>query len=386
MDCNNNLLKGTLQIRAQEDTFNIGTSSILLSFNPAVLDFLSYRSLNFHPANRCIPGLSVSSWDQHNYNASLDDFFNLTLVSTILDASCPSIDNDWIDIGELEFTVENINASPNFQFDQENTNFNRNVPNDGTQAPQKGILVPYDELMINACACSQPVLLPDTLFSYCPVLSAQIPLLENDIVSNATLSLGAHSGRYSASINNNQLFIQTDSVLCGTEEIVYKVCNDGKEECCIESKVVIISGTEISPILSNVPEDITVSCTNIPSPASVHAENGCGTVIVSLDERRHQTSCQGVLIRTWTAVDQCGNVSSDSQRIEIIDTIKPEINCPENYRISCIEFTNPASVNSGNPLVTDNCTPIDQIQVSFQDEPVVSGNCINGVSGNSCHL
>jgi hypothetical protein len=43
----------------------------------------------------------------------------------------------------------------------------------------------------------------------------------------------------------------------------------------------------------------------------------------------------GVIIRTWTATDQCGNASDCTQRIYVVDNTAPEISCPADVTIEC---------------------------------------------------
>ena len=53
------------------------------------------------------------------------------------------------------------------------------------------------------------------------------------------------------------------------------------------------------------------------------AIDNCGEVVVTVDEIFIEGSCEGqyIIVRTFTATDDCGNSAvSDSQMISIIDT------------------------------------------------------------------
>ncbi|MEM6634175.1 MAG: PKD domain-containing protein, partial [Bacteroidota bacterium] len=140
LDCENNTLYTTLQIRAANgQVFKIGTSSILLKFNESALQFQNYQSLSFDGSDRCIAGI-VEAWDQHSYNViSFPGLFNLTMLLNTEQFSCPEItQNEWISIGTLEFSIKDERLSPEILFDRLNTNFNFDEPNDGSVQVGKG--------------------------------------------------------------------------------------------------------------------------------------------------------------------------------------------------------------------------------------------------------
>src|SRR5207245_2701054 len=57
--------------------------------------------------------------------------------------------------------------------------------------------------------------------------------------------------------------------------------------------------------------------------------------------------------RTWTAVDHCGNSSTASQLIHVVDTTAPVISpLPPSTTIEC-----PATPSFATPTATDACDP-----------------------------
>ena len=76
---------------------------------------------------------------------------------------------------------------------------------------------------------------------------------------------------------------------------------------------------------------------------------------VELNVLSNDTGCNGtgVLIRTWTATDDCGKSSSCEQRITIQDVTAPVITCPPNVTIECTDSTSPDE--TGTATATDNC-------------------------------
>ena len=152
-DCDNDTYCATLQIKAEADPFLIGTSSIFVTYNASALGFSSYESLRFDGTDLCIFS-AATAWEPHAFDGnSIPGSFNLTLEIPSGQFSCPSIESDWIDIGMLCFNVTDDAQTGNLNFDIDNTNFNRNDPNDGTMAIGKGTLSGTDESLSCAAAC-----------------------------------------------------------------------------------------------------------------------------------------------------------------------------------------------------------------------------------------
>ncbi len=114
----------------------------------------------------------------------------------------------------------------------------------------------------------------------------------------------------------------------------------------------------LAPQLSGCPQNVTVSCGQIPPVATVTATDNCdGTVSVTLNEVTTPGSCtyNYTVTRTWTASDICGNQAQCQQVITVRDDTDPEMTCPAPLTVQCIGEVpqpNPASVT-----VSDNCDP-----------------------------
>ncbi|HYE31042.1 MAG TPA: PKD domain-containing protein [Methylomirabilota bacterium] len=77
------------------------------------------------------------------------------------------------------------------------------------------------------------------------------------------------------------------------------------------------------------------------------------------------------IVRTWTATDACGNASSCTQVIKVVDTTAPAINCPAPVTL---EF--PANVSPANTGTATASDANGVANVSFTD--VVTATCGNG--------
>ncbi len=97
------------------------------------------------------------------------------------------------------------------------------------------------------------------------------------------------------------------------------------DECLNSSsciQVITVQDT-VLPIISNVPNDTTVSCLSVPSPPvtglDIVGTDNCGSLSVSFTEDTLAGICENsyILVRTWTAVDNCGNTRQESQTITV---------------------------------------------------------------------
>ncbi|MBT8220149.1 MAG: hypothetical protein KJP00_10000, partial [Bacteroidia bacterium] len=111
---------------------------------------------------------------------------------------------------------------------------------------------------------------------------------------------------------------------------------------------------------TNVPDDITVSCQTVPSPASpmVNIADNCATVgDITFQEIRTNGSCPGnyTLTRTWSAVDDCGNSGQVSQVITVSDVEAPDlIGIPPNLEdVDCLAIPDP----DPGVIAIDLCDP-----------------------------
>ncbi|MGZ5528506.1 MAG: beta strand repeat-containing protein, partial [Limisphaerales bacterium] len=128
-----------------------------------------------------------------------------------------------------------------------------------------------------------------------------------------------------------------------------------------------------APVLAGVPAAATAQCDNVPAPASPTATDTCdNNPSISYNQTSAAGSCAGsyVLTRTWTATDACGNHSSASQTITVIDTAAPTLaGIPADATVQCDAVPAAAS-----PTATDTCDT--NAAISF-NETRAAGSCAN---------
>ena len=98
------------------------------------------------------------------------------------------------------------------------------------------------------------------------------------------------------------------------------------------------------------------------------ATDNCGSVSISVEEVTTSGECPGeyVIARTFTATDDCGNTTSATQTINIIDTTAPEfVSVPEDYTAECSE------AHPMYPASADNCSDV----VIVLEEVTTAGEC-----------
>ncbi len=152
-DCDNYSYCVDIQVQSTQGSGDIqlGTSSIMLDFNPAALFLNNYQSASFSAGAVC--GINV--WDEQQYDAfSLPGRFNLTLSLADKAGSCPVVTElEAITIGTLCFDILQQGGNPSLAFDLQNTRFNTNQPDDGTNIISIANATSIDAGDLLACDC-----------------------------------------------------------------------------------------------------------------------------------------------------------------------------------------------------------------------------------------
>ena len=121
-----------------------------------------------------------------------------------------------------------------------------------------------------------------------------------------------------------------------------------------------------SPVLEDAPADLTLECgAEIPPMADLTATDNCDAEVEVLPASSITTDVEcpvvEVISRSWTAYDDCGNTSTVSQTITIVDTEAPEIiQEAEDMTVECDGDGNTAELeawlnNYGGALASDLC-------------------------------
>ena len=117
-----------------------------------------------------------------------------------------------------------------------------------------------------------------------------------------------------------------------------------------------------------VADDLTVECDEpVPGPEWV-AEDNCGDPMVTVSEEELPGDCPNeyVIIRTYLAMDECGNETAMTQTINVIDTTAPDLEVADDLTVECDEPV-PGPAWEAN----DNC---GDVEVTVSEE-TIPGQC-----------
>ncbi len=148
----------------------------------------------------------------------------------------------------------------------------------------------------------------------------------------------------------------------------------------------------IKPVLSAYPPDETISCsTPLPAPALITATDNCSSNVVVLLDQDTVNIAQGpcgqfsyTIVRTRTAIDDCGNTEVHSRQIKVEDVTEPQFaGMPDSLILNTSQFppnqtcTVPFVFNVGQFL--QDCST-DSLLLVTNDAPY--GDTSFSISGN----
>jgi gliding motility-associated-like protein len=170
------------------------------------------------------------------------------------------------------------------------------------------------------------------------------PLLITDEADNQGVPVVAHVGDVSDGQSCPETITRTYSItdVCGNEVTV--------------DQIITVIDTQ-APVMDAPPADVTVECIgDVPAMIDLGWTDNCdGTGLVTGTDVSDGLTCPETITRTWTYTDACGNTSSTSQTITVIDTQAPVGVAPANVNVECIGDV-PAPDVSLVSGVVDNCT------------------------------
>ncbi len=150
-DCNERVYCTTIELQSSSltgDPVNIGTSSLLMTYDERVLSFKNYVSENFDGSGSC------TGWLPQQYDAiSRVGEIDITVVLNENGHSCPTIGSTPIPLANICFDILQQGASPNIQFDLGHSQFNENIIDDGSTEIAITSAASLTEPNILACDC-----------------------------------------------------------------------------------------------------------------------------------------------------------------------------------------------------------------------------------------
>src|SRR5438876_4350271 len=106
-----------------------------------------------------------------------------------------------------------------------------------------------------------------------------------------------------------------------------------------------------APVIAALPVPSTIDCPAAPSFATATASDTCDANPTLTFVDSSSGTCPVVRVRTWTAIDACGNSSTASQTISVRDNTPPAIAAlPAASTIDC-----PATPSFATATASDTC-------------------------------
>ena len=156
---------------------------------------------------------------------------------------------------------------------------------------------------------------------------------------------------------------------CEGEQTIYRIYRafDDSGNQVVESQIVHV--VDETPPAIIVAAGYTVSCNDPIIFDTPTVTDNCSFVsLMSIDYSESNSDCSTVYYRLWTAQDVCGNVSSATQTITMID-LDPPVITGDNY----LNLDYGTSIDSVFITATDDCS---QVGITYTDMEVSGGNII----------
>jgi len=143
---------------------------------------------------------------------------------------------------------------------------------------------------------------------------------------------------------------------------------DGCGNQALESTIVTLVDNQ-APVMTTFPENVEVSCGDIPTVESVQIEyeDFCTAVTVDFEETISEGDCASgyTIVRTWVLTDGCGNSSEWIWTISVNDNQAPIlVGVPDDTEMSCGDDVSDAVV-----VAIDNCDQEVTVSLEATTEP-----------------
>jgi hypothetical protein len=128
----------------------------------------------------------------------------------------------------------------------------------------------------------------------------------------------------------------------------------------MHTQTITVQDTTIPVFTGDLPQNMTVECNAVPTPATVTAIDNCSEPTILFFETRVNGGCpnQYTLVRLWKANDGCGNFAFHKQTIEVQDTTAPTFvgNLPADVAVSCNAIPSIPTITAIDNCGTANVT------------------------------
>ncbi|WP_206733887.1 gliding motility-associated C-terminal domain-containing protein [Flavobacterium stagni] len=137
-------------------------------------------------------------------------------------------------------------------------------------------------------------------------------------------------------------------------------------------QTITVQDTTAPVFVGTLPTNATAQCDNVPSAATLTATDSCGAATVTFNETSTAGSCPSAytLTRTWTATDACGNTTTHTQIVNVVDTVAPQIATPY---LAVVNVNCDAIPTVPQLQFTDNCSTTVIVAYNETTSPTQNG-------------
>ncbi len=244
---------------------------------------------------------------------------------------------------------------------------------------------PYNYTLVRTWGATDPCGTKATHTQRITVSDTQAPVIAG-VPANVNVPLGAAPGEPNVVAIDfcdakATLKVVRDSVAgaCGGYAIIR---NYTATDACGNSRTaryIVNVNQDTPPVISGVTAGKTLACGEaLPPPPAVTASDAEGSVLLSvrLDTLRDipGDTCR-IILRIWSATDNCGLVTTAAQRFVFIDGQAPTLSGIPAYAIIYCEALPAPPVIGVDIIATDNCDPKPTILYEERSEQTNNGTC-----------
>nr|WP_321222721.1 gliding motility-associated C-terminal domain-containing protein [uncultured Psychroserpens sp.] len=205
--------------------------------------------------------------------------------------------------------------------------------------------------------------------------------LASDWNDNNIVALQSCADDISVTVTSNFDF-DNFNVTCGqsgTLAVTYTIADECGNATTLTAILTIEDTT--APIFT-VPADITIECDQDPTDLTITGDVTDETDLCSGELEATYTDAiangtcvnERIITRTWTLIDDCGNVTTQPQTITIQDTTAPTFTVPADVTLECDADINDISLTGDVTDEADNCST--NLEATFVDV-ISNGSCAN---------
>ncbi len=287
---------------------------------------------------------------------------NLTLECSAAPGYYPSLINAWIATAGV---TDNCGANITTGYGTASPTLNCNLITGLT------VVFTATDAAQNTAKCTRTVLVDDTQKPLFTAVPASVTVECNGIPVVGTPSASDNCDQSLSVQYNGQTRINgpcTDTYTLSRKWTATDDC--GNSQTAIQ--LITVQDTQ-KPNFTAVPANVTVQCNAVPPVGNPAATDKCDSqVLIAYNgETRSQGACPDtyVLTRKWTAVDNCNNTKTATQKITVRDTQRPNFTAvPAHVTVACNSVP-----NAGTPVATDNCDA--SVTITYLGQTIKTGAC-----------